>query len=259
MPSAASGGVRGPLHGIPVLVKDNYETIEMPTTAGSIALASFHPARDAFLVQRLKAAGAVILGKTNMHELAAGHHHGRLALRADEEPLRSRSQSRRVERRHRRRGRRELRRRRHGQRHLRIDPHSGVAQQSRRPARHAGAVEPHRHRAALEHAGHRRADRAHASPISRSCSTRRSAPIRPTRRRRRAPGTFPRRIARGLRADALKGARIGVVRSLFGTAPEDQEVTTVVQQALDGAEEGRRRGHRRRHSRASTICCATAR
>src|SRR4029077_11074823 len=68
----ASRGARGPLHGIPVLVKDNYETIEMPTTAGSIALASFHPARDAFLVQRLKAAGAVILGKTNMHELAAG-------------------------------------------------------------------------------------------------------------------------------------------------------------------------------------------
>src|SRR4029077_19282209 len=51
----ASRGPRGPLDGIPVLVKDNYETIEMPTTAGSLALASFHPARDAVLVQRLKA------------------------------------------------------------------------------------------------------------------------------------------------------------------------------------------------------------
>ena len=68
----AKGTVRGPLHGIPVLVKDNYETVEMPTSAGSIALAGFHPARDAFLVRRLKDAGAVILGKTNMHELAAG-------------------------------------------------------------------------------------------------------------------------------------------------------------------------------------------
>jgi amidase len=68
----ATKGARGPLHGIPVLVKDNYETIEMPTTAGSIALASFHPKRDAFLVRRLKDAGAVILGKTTMHELAAG-------------------------------------------------------------------------------------------------------------------------------------------------------------------------------------------
>ena len=57
----AARGARGPLHGIPVVVKDNYETIEMPTTAGSLALATFHPKRDAFLVQRLKAAGAVIL------------------------------------------------------------------------------------------------------------------------------------------------------------------------------------------------------
>jgi Asp-tRNA(Asn)/Glu-tRNA(Gln) amidotransferase A subunit family amidase len=65
-------GPRGPLHGIPVLVKDNYETIEMPTSAGSIALAGFHPPRDAFQVRKLKDAGAIILGKTNMHELAAG-------------------------------------------------------------------------------------------------------------------------------------------------------------------------------------------
>src|SRR5688572_2718985 len=43
-----AGKVRGPLHGIPVLVKDNYETAEMPTTAGSIALASFHPRADAY-------------------------------------------------------------------------------------------------------------------------------------------------------------------------------------------------------------------
>lgn len=68
----AEKGPRGPLHGIPLLVKDNYETVEMPTTAGSIALRSFHPKRDAFLVQRLKDAGAIILGKTTMHELAAG-------------------------------------------------------------------------------------------------------------------------------------------------------------------------------------------
>ena len=66
------GKVRGPLHGIPVLVKDNYETVEMPTSAGSIALAAFHPKRDAYLVKRLKDAGAIILAKTNMHELAAG-------------------------------------------------------------------------------------------------------------------------------------------------------------------------------------------
>lgn len=67
-----AGRTRGPLHGIPVLIKDNYETIEMPTTGGSIALRTFHPHNDAFQVRRLKEAGAVILGKTNMHELASG-------------------------------------------------------------------------------------------------------------------------------------------------------------------------------------------
>jgi amidase len=68
----AGGRVRGPLHGIPIVVKDNYETVEMPTTAGSIALASFHPITDAYQVTRLRDAGAVIVGKTNMHELASG-------------------------------------------------------------------------------------------------------------------------------------------------------------------------------------------
>lgn len=68
----ASSGPRGPLHGIPVLVKDNYETRGMTTTAGSVALAGFAPDQDAELVRRLREAGAVILGKTNMHEWAYG-------------------------------------------------------------------------------------------------------------------------------------------------------------------------------------------
>ena len=65
-------GPRGPLHGIPVLLKDNYETRDMPTTGGSLALAGAVPARDAFQVRRLREAGAVILGKVNLHELALG-------------------------------------------------------------------------------------------------------------------------------------------------------------------------------------------
>jgi len=68
----ASGRVRGPLHGIPVLIKDNYETVDMPTTAGSVALAQFETGRDAFQVKKLRDAGAVIVGKTNLHELASG-------------------------------------------------------------------------------------------------------------------------------------------------------------------------------------------
>lgn len=68
----AEKGPRGPLHGIPVLVKDNYDTHDMPTSGGTLALATLQPARDAEQVARLRAAGAIILGKTTMHELAAG-------------------------------------------------------------------------------------------------------------------------------------------------------------------------------------------
>ena len=65
------GRIRGPLHGIPILLKDNIDTGDrMMTTAGSLALAGPGPARDAFLVTRLREAGAVILGKTNLSEWA---------------------------------------------------------------------------------------------------------------------------------------------------------------------------------------------
>jgi Asp-tRNA(Asn)/Glu-tRNA(Gln) amidotransferase A subunit family amidase len=67
-----AGRVRGPLHGIPVILKDNYSTSDMPTSASSVALATLQTPNDAFQVKRLRDAGAVILGKSNMHELAAG-------------------------------------------------------------------------------------------------------------------------------------------------------------------------------------------
>ena len=64
-------GPRGPLHGIPVLIKDNIDTADrMMTTAGSLALVGSKPAKDSFVAQRLRAAGAVILGKTNLSEWA---------------------------------------------------------------------------------------------------------------------------------------------------------------------------------------------
>src|SRR5258706_8086743 len=66
-----SGRTRGPLHGIPILIKDNIATNDrMMTTAGSLALAGITPPRDAFIVERLREAGAVILGKTNLSEWA---------------------------------------------------------------------------------------------------------------------------------------------------------------------------------------------
>ncbi len=64
-------GARGPLHGIPVLIKDNIDTADhMMTTAGSLALMGSKPPKDSFVAQRLRAAGAVILGKTNLSEWA---------------------------------------------------------------------------------------------------------------------------------------------------------------------------------------------
>ena len=66
-----AGKVRGPLHGIPVVVKDNIDTADkMMTTAGSLALVGAKPARDAGVVAKLRAAGAVLLGKTNLSEWA---------------------------------------------------------------------------------------------------------------------------------------------------------------------------------------------
>jgi amidase len=66
-----SGDLRGPLHGIPVMVKENIETGDrMQTTSGSLALEGHYPESDAFLVERLREAGALILGKTNLSEWA---------------------------------------------------------------------------------------------------------------------------------------------------------------------------------------------
>lgn len=65
------GSSRGPLHGIPVLIKDNIDTADrMMTTAGSLAMLGSTPAQDAFIVKRLREAGAVIIGKTNLSEWA---------------------------------------------------------------------------------------------------------------------------------------------------------------------------------------------
>ena len=64
-------GPRGPLHGIPVVIKDNIDTVDkMETTAGSLALLGSKPVRDAHVAERLRAAGAVILAKTNLSEWA---------------------------------------------------------------------------------------------------------------------------------------------------------------------------------------------
>lgn len=73
----ASGPV-GPLHGIPVVIKDQADVAEMPTTLGSILFKDFMPRRDCFVAARLRAAGAILLGKGTLGELGAGDTHGSL-------------------------------------------------------------------------------------------------------------------------------------------------------------------------------------
>ncbi|TDJ63500.1 MAG: amidase [Proteobacteria bacterium] len=67
---AVSGKLSGPLHGIPILVKDNIETAAMPTTQGCIGLAEFQPTVDATVIQQLESRGAIILGKTTLPDFA---------------------------------------------------------------------------------------------------------------------------------------------------------------------------------------------
>lgn len=73
-----SKGPRSPLHGVPVLLKDNYDTFDMPTTAGSVLLENWTPPDDAYVVKKLRDAGAIILGKLNLSEFASGTAHSSL-------------------------------------------------------------------------------------------------------------------------------------------------------------------------------------
>jgi amidase len=73
---ASGGALVGPLHGIPVLVKDEIDTAGMPTTLGTQVFKDYRPPRDAFPVEKLRKAGAIILGKTTLSEYAAGDTYG---------------------------------------------------------------------------------------------------------------------------------------------------------------------------------------
>ncbi|MGI9148729.1 MAG: amidase [Chloroflexota bacterium] len=68
----ATGTLKGPLHGVPVIVKDNLDTVDLPTSSGVRLFKDFVPAKDAFIVKRLRAAGAIVLAKASLSELAMG-------------------------------------------------------------------------------------------------------------------------------------------------------------------------------------------
>src|ERR671910_2706490 len=73
-----TSGFVGPLHGIPVIMKDQGDAKGMPTTLGSVLFKDYYPQRDAFAVEKLKRAGAIILGKATLGELGGGDTHGSL-------------------------------------------------------------------------------------------------------------------------------------------------------------------------------------
>jgi Amidase len=71
-----TSGLVGPLHGIPILVKDEIDTAGMPTTLGTLVFKDYRPPKDAFVIDKLRKAGAIILGKTTLSEFAAGDTYG---------------------------------------------------------------------------------------------------------------------------------------------------------------------------------------
>jgi len=71
-------GPVGPLHGVPVILKDMIDAQGMPTTEGSVVLKNFYPDKDAFIVERMKKAGAIILAKATLSEFATGDTYGSL-------------------------------------------------------------------------------------------------------------------------------------------------------------------------------------
>jgi amidase len=73
-----SSGPVGPLHGVPIIMKDQGDATPMPTTLGSLLFKDYYPGRDAFVVEKLKRAGAIILGKATLGELGGGDTHGSL-------------------------------------------------------------------------------------------------------------------------------------------------------------------------------------
>jgi Asp-tRNA(Asn)/Glu-tRNA(Gln) amidotransferase A subunit family amidase len=226
------GRTRGPLHGIPVLLKDNLDTADMPTTGGCLALAGHVPREDAFQVRKLRDAGAVILGKVNLHELALGlttiSSYGGQTLNPYDLTRAPGGSS----------------------------GGSGVATAAnfaacaigtdtsgsiRIPASH-NAIVGLRPTAGLSSRsgvipfGHTQDT---AGPMARSVSdvalvldaTVGHDPADPVTAA--SVGKTPASYASSLREDALRGARVGVLTEFFGTAPEDQPVAAVVRRAID--------------------------
>jgi hypothetical protein len=158
-------GPRSPLHGIPIVLKDNYDTADLPTTGGSLLLEGWIPPDDAFVVKKLRDAGAIIIAKLNMSEFASGAARSSLGGAAlnPHDPSRTPSGSSGRDWCRHRRG---LRDRRHGHRYRRLDPRTVNLKWHRRLETDAWPVEPRRHHSAGAVVRYRRPDGAAALPTS---------------------------------------------------------------------------------------------
>ena len=229
----AEKGVRGPLHGIPVLIKDNYDTVDMPTSGGNLGLATMQPAADAYQVRKLRQAGAVILGKTTMHELAAGMTTISSLTNKTRNPydlLRvpggsSGGTGAAI-----------------GASFAAAGMGSDTCGSIRIPAANQNLVGLRGTHGLSSRTGVMPLSSTQdiAGPLARTVTdlaimldaTVGPDPTDPITAEGAAH--IPRSYRDALTADGLKGARIGVLRALFGTAPEDDEVAALVRKALDG-------------------------
>jgi Asp-tRNA(Asn)/Glu-tRNA(Gln) amidotransferase A subunit family amidase len=231
------GRARGPLHGIPILLKDNFETKDMPTTGGCLALQGLVPKDDAFQVKRLREAGAVLLGKVNLHELALGlttvsSFGGQTRNPYDLTRAPGGSSG----------GSAVAATMNFAAATLGTDTSGSI----RIPASHNNCVglRPSlglSSRAGIIPFGHTQDT---GGPIARTVedvavlldATAGDDPADPSTAAGR--GKIPRTYTASLKRDALKGGRIGVVRELFGSAADDREVADAVQRGLDEMRKG---------------------
>ena len=227
------GRLRGPLHGIPVLIKDNYDTADMPTSGGALGLATLQPAADAFQVKKLREAGAVILGKTTMHELAAGITTISSLTGQTRNPYdlyrvpggSSGGTGAAI-----------------GASFAAAGMGSDTCGSIRIPAANQNLVGLRGTHGLSSRNGVMPLSSTQdiAGPLARSVTdlaimldaTVGADPADAITKEN--AGHIPKSYRDGLSADGLKGARIGVLRALWGTAPEDDEVAGIVRKALDG-------------------------
>ena len=225
--------LRGPLHGIPVLIKDNYDTADMPTSGGALGLATLQPAADAFQVKKLRDAGAVILGKTTMHELAAGITTISSLTGQTRNPYdlyrvpggSSGGTGAAI-----------------GASFAAAGMGSDTCGSIRIPAANQNLVGLRGTHGLSSRSGVMPLSSTQdiAGPLARSVTDLAimlDATVGPDPDdtiTAEAASHIPKSYRDALSADGLKGARIGVLRALWGNAPEDDEVAGIVRKALDG-------------------------